>query len=327
MSGPSAAFDLIAVGRISVDLYAQQAHASFAQDQTFVKSIGGSPTNVAVAAARLGLRSALASGVGQDELGAYALTRLAWFGVHADFVRRVAGVPTPLVLASRNPPEEPAILFFRDPHAPDTRLQALDLARDQVQAAGLLWVSGSALAVDPTAEAMRTWMAWRGRVGVALDLDYRPTLWDSVEQARAHAQQAIGLSSIVIGNRAECQMALGIDDPDGAADALLGLGVQVAVIKLGAQGSVMATAQARVRLPSMPVEVVCGLGAGDAFGGALAHAILHGMDMPSCLRQANAAGALVAGRPTCADDMPTLAELEEFMADWDPRPGGGSDDD
>lgn len=319
------ALDLIAVGRISVDLYAQQAHASFADEQTFVKSIGGSPTNVAVAAARLGLRSALVSGVGQDELGAYALSRLAGFGVRVDFVKQVPAVPTPLVLASRNPPEEPAILFFRDPQAPDTRLQVSDLPRDQVESAGLLWTSGSALAVGSTADSMRTWMSWRGRRGVALDLDYRPTLWAGADQAREHALAAIGLSSMVIGNRAECRMALGIDDPDAAADALLALGVEIAVVKLGAQGSIMATPGGRVRLESMSVQVVCGLGAGDAFGGALAHAILRGMDPHASLRQANAAGALVAARPTCADDMPSLAELQDVMADWHPDQIGGRD--
>ena len=325
MTVPADPFDLIAVGRISVDLYAEQAHASFADQQTFIKSIGGSPTNVAVAAARLGLRAALATGVGQDELGQYALAKLASFGVHADFVTRVPGVPTPLVLASRNPPEEPAILFFRDPQAPDTRLQALDLPQDQVRSCGLLWASGCALAVGSTADALRTWMSWRDRRAVALDLDYRPTLWSSVDQARASAQEAISLSSIVIGNRIEYRMALGLEDPDAIADALLEQGVQIAVVKLGAQGSLMASDRARVRVPSTPVEVVCGLGAGDAFGGALTHAILRGMDMPQSVRLANAAGALVASRPTCADDMPTLDELESFMRDAGLDSGRGDD--
>lgn len=323
MTGESTAFDLIAVGRISVDLYAQQPHASFADDQTFIKSIGGSPTNVAVAAARLGLQSALASGVGNDELGTFAVSRLAGFGVHPDFVKRVPSVPTPLVLASRNPPEEPAILFFRDPQAPDTSLQVPDVPRDQITSCGLLWASGSALAVGSTAQTMLTWMSWRNRRAVALDLDYRPTLWPSQAMAREQAERAIAESSIVIGNRTECRMALGVDDPDAAADALLEQGVQVAVVKLGAEGSLLATADSRVRLASRPVEVVCGLGAGDAFGGALVHAILRGMDHEQSLRQANAAGALVAARPTCADDMPTLDELQTFIAEWLPTPEPG----
>lgn len=307
-----APFDLIAVGRISVDLYAREPHASFADEQTFIKSIGGSPTNVAVAAARLGLRAALATGVGDDELGAYALRRLAAFGVHEAFVECVGGVPTPLVLASRNPPHEPAILFFRDPAAPDTSLTIGSLPADHVESCRLLWTSGSALAIGSTAEAMRAWMAARQRRGVALDLDYRPALWTSVHDAQERAREAIALSSIVIGNRGECLMALGMDDPDAAADALLERGVQLAVVKMGADGSLAATATERVRVPTISVEVVCGLGAGDAFGGALSYAILHGMGLADALALANAAGALVASRPTCADDMPSLAELQAF---------------
>jgi len=310
-----AAFDLIAIGRISVDLYAQQADASFADQQTFIKSIGGSPTNVAVAAARLGLRSGLATAVGDDELGQYALGKLVELGVRTDFVQRASGVPTPLVLASRKPPEEPPILFFRDPRAPDTRLRESDVPDFQIRDCGLLWTSGSALAVGSTAEAMRAWMSVRARRAVALDLDYRPALWSSMRDAREHARQAIALASVVIGNRAECQMALGVEDPDAAADALLEQGVEVAIVKMGPHGSMLATAQARVSVPTVPVEVVCGLGAGDAFGGALAYAILHGMDPTSCLQLANGAGALVASRPTCADDMPSLDELRSFLAE------------
>lgn len=305
-------FDLIAVGRISVDLYAREPNASFAEEQTFIKSIGGSPTNVAVAAARLGLRTALATGVGDDELGDYARHRLAGFGVHDGFVRRVAGVPTPLVLASRNPPQEPAILFFRDPAAPDTSLTAGAIPATQVTSCRLLWTSGSALAVGSTAQAMREWMAARQRHGVALDLDYRPALWSSASAARASAREAIALSSIVIGNRDECRMALGTDAPDAAADAMLEQGVQLAVVKMGAEGSLVATVSERARVPTISVEVVCGLGAGDAFGGALSYAILHGMALADALVLANAAGALVASRPTCADDMPSLVQVRDF---------------
>lgn len=309
-----ARLDLLAVGRISVDLYACEPHASFAQQQSFIKSIGGSPTNVAVAAARLGLRTALVTGVGADELGDYACARLSEFEVDATFVKRVDGCRTPLVLASRNPPEEPAILFFRDAHPPDTLLELKDLPAACVRSSALLWASGAALAAGPTADSLMAWMSTRDRQGVVLDLDYRPALWASIEDARAGALLAIDASSVVVGNRTECRMAVGTDDPDQAADALLGRGVTMAVIKMGAQGSLVATTDTRVRVAAPEVDVVSGLGAGDAFGGALAYALVHEWPIAEAAAWANAAGALVASRPTCADDMPTFPELRAFQA-------------
>lgn len=311
----SAPVDLLAVGRISVDLYAQEAHASFLEPQTFVKSIGGSPTNVAVAGARLGLRSALVTAVGDDLLGAYATARLEELGVVTRHVTRRPGAQTPVVLVALEDPAEPTIAFLRPPGAPDT-----DIAPDAVDDAtldssALLWVSGSALAVGPTAATTMTWMQRRARrPHTVLDLDLRPSLWADVATATRSAQDAIALSSVVIGNRAECAMAVGTGEPHAAADALLSWGVALAVVKMGADGVLLATADERVVVDPIPVVVRCGSGAGDAFGGALAAGLVHGWPLERIGRLANASGALVTSRLTCADAMPTLPELEEFAA-------------
>lgn len=307
-------FDVIAVGRISVDLYALESNASFAEQQTFTKSIGGSPTNVAVAAARLGLRSALVTGVGRDGLGEYALARLDGFGVDTSFVRVMDSGRTPLVLASLDPPEEPAICFYRDGDAPDTRLAADAVPSSDVADCGVLWTSGCALAQQPTADSMLTWMRLRERRHVVLDLDYRQALWPSPEAAREAATTAIELSSVVVGNRSECEMAVGTREPDLAADLLLAAGVDLAVIKMGADGVLFATPTERCRVRPTPVTVVCGLGSGDAFGGALAYGLQRGLSIERMGQLANASGAIVASRPMCSDAMPTLAEVEAFLA-------------
>jgi 5-dehydro-2-deoxygluconokinase len=146
-----------------------------------------------------------------------------------------------------------------------------------------------------------------------LDLDYRPSLWANRDAARAMATRAIALATVVVGNREECAVAVGTDEPEAAADLLLSAGATLAIIKLGADGALLATATERIRIPATPIDVVCGLGAGDAFGGALCHGLLGGWELERIGRAANAAGALVSTKLTCADAMPNVAELNEMI--------------
>lgn len=307
--------DLLTVGRISVDLYSRELNAGFDGQQTFTKSVGGSPTNVAVAAARLGHTAAVATKVGADPFGGYIRERLGEWGVDTGFVGTHPEAMTPLAFAALDPPEEPQILFYRWPFAPDTTLVAGDVPTDVVTGCRVLWMSLGALATGTTAEAGMSWLALRGRAPhVVLDLDYRPSMWASLEAARSVAQRALGLATVAVGNRQECHMAVGEEDPDAAADALLDAGVSLAIVKMGGAGVLLATADGRWRVPPTPIDVVCGLGAGDAFGGALVHGLLSGWDVPTIGRYANAAGAFVAAQLTCADAMPTIADLEALVS-------------
>ncbi|MBK9740757.1 MAG: 5-dehydro-2-deoxygluconokinase [Actinobacteria bacterium] len=307
--------DLVTVGRISVDLYAHEAFASFRDPQTFSKSVGGSPTNVAVAAARLGRSAAVVTKVGDDDFGRFALGQLTGWGVTTDFVGTDRTVPTPLAFAALDPPEDPQVVFYRGTDPPDTTLVESDLPGDVVRGCRAFWMSTGALAHGTTARASFAWLEARSRAShTILDLDYRPRLWPDVATARAAAGRAIGLSTIVVGNRAECEMALGTSDPSEAAAALIDRGVELAVIKQGGGGVLLATGHQRFLIEPLPVAVVCGLGAGDAFGGALVHGLLSGWDLPRIGRFANAAGAFVVGQLTCADAMPTASDLDELLA-------------
>lgn len=302
--------DVLSVGRISVDLYSMEPNVGFDGQQNFHKSVGGSPTNVAVAAARLGLRVALATKVGDDAFGAYAKDRLTGWGVNTEFVGIVRDAQTPLALAALTPPESPTVIFYRGPAAPDTTLTRADVPDNMVRECRILWVSQASLSQGSTAETCLEWMSMRSRDNhTILDLDYRPSLWASPADARAMAEKAISLATVVVGNREECGIALDTSDPDAAADALLAAGVRLAIIKLGADGVMLATATERVNVAPTPVDVVCGLGAGDAFGGSLCYGLLHDWDLRRIGVFANAAGALVSTRLTCADAMPTVAEL------------------
>ena len=308
--------DVLSVGRISVDLYSTEPNVGFDGQQHFQKSVGGSPTNVAVAAAQLGLTVALATKVGDDAFGEYAKQRLAGWGVDTDFVGTVTGAQTPLALAALTPPESPTVIFYRGPAAPDTTLTTGDVPADVVRGCHILWISQASLAQGSTADTCLEWMSLRSRDNhTILDLDYRPSLWTSPEDARTMAERAIALATVVVGNREECDIALGTNDPNAAADALLAAGVRLAIIKLGADGVLLATATERVNIPALPIDVVCGLGAGDAFGGSLCYGLLHEWDLDRIGRFASAAGALVSTRLTCADAMPTVDELVTMMGE------------
>lgn len=304
------------VGRVSVDLYAREAGAAFGDDQTFSKSVGGSPTNVAVAAARLGHHATLVTKVGGDELGGYVVDRLRGWGVDTSSIGVAAGNLTPVVLAALDPPEEPKLIFHRQPDAPDTSLVVEDLSDQLLQSCQVFWMSGCALSRGSTAEASIEWLRRRSRrPHTVLDLDYRPSFWATVNDARRAAQAAIGSCSVVVGNRAECDMALGTDEPERAANMLLDRGVTLAIVKMGAAGVLLATESERVTIKPLRITLVCGLGSGDAFGGALIHGLVNGWDTRTIGEHANAAGAYVATQLTCADAMPDIAQLTSFMND------------
>jgi 5-dehydro-2-deoxygluconokinase len=306
--------ELLTVGRIGVDLYADEPGVPFVEARRFEKSIGGSPTNVAVAAARLGRRSAVFTAVGADELGRYAKLALARFGVDTRFVGTHPVLPTPIVLAAMDRPDDPWYVFRREPKAPDLEIRAEDVDLDLVCRVPILWISAGALAEEPSRTTVKTLLRERHRrPHVVLDLDYRPSFWASEDEARSVIGQTVADATVALGNRAECEIAVGSSDPDSAADALLARGVELAIVKLGGDGVLVASADERRRVPAFPVDVVSGLGAGDAFGGALCHGLLSDWTPVELVEFANAAGAIVASRLLCADAMPTEPEVRELL--------------
>jgi 5-dehydro-2-deoxygluconokinase len=307
--------DVVTVGRVGVDFYADEPNAGFLEARTFRKSVGGSPTNVAVAAARLGRRTAVFTKVGDDGLGQYVRHALAkQFGVETRFVGTHPTLHTPIVVAVMDPPDDPQFVFYREPSAPDSTVALEEVDTEVVRDVPVLWISAGALAEEPSRGTVRAMLAERGRKQhTVLDLDYRPSFWKSDEEARGEIGATIDTATIAVGNRTECEIAVGTGDPDGAADALLDRGVELAIVKLGGDGVLVATAEERAAVPSVPVEVVSALGAGDAFGGALCHGILGGWPPVDAVEFANAAGALVASRLLCADAMPTEAEVRALM--------------
>jgi 5-dehydro-2-deoxygluconokinase len=303
--------DVLTMGRISVDVYPQQVGVSLREVTTFGKFLGGSPTNVAVAAARYGRSSAVITRTGQDPFGEYLHDALRGFGVDDRFVTAVPGVPTPVVFCEIFPPDDFPLYFYRDALAPDMRIRADELDLDAVRDAEVFWVTVTGLSQEPSREATLAALEARGKRGITiLDLDYRPMFWESREEARRWVQEALPHVTVAVGNLDECDTAVGVREPHGAAKALHAAGVELAVVKQGPLGVLASNGTEEVEVPPVPVDVVNGLGAGDAFGGALCHSLLAGWELERAMRFCNAAGAIVAGRLACADAMPTAAEVE-----------------
>ena len=175
-------------------------------------------------------------------------------------------------------------------------------------------LTGTGLTHEPSREATLAALRARDKSGITVfDLDYRPMFWSSREEARRWYREALPHVTVAVGNLDECDTAVGVREPDAAAKALHAAGVGLAVVKQGPAGVLASDGTSQVVVPPVPVEVVNGLGAGDAFGGALCHALLAGWDLERAMRFCNAAGAIVAGRLACAEAMPTTYEVEAVL--------------
>ena len=183
---PGTTLELLTVGRICVDLYANEAGASFIDPQTFTKSIGGSATNVAIAAARLGHHTAVFTKVGDDPFGQYVRHKLELFGVDTSYVLTHPSMPTPLAFAAMDPPEDPQLLMYRYPMGPDQTLQVSEIDRQAALDVPILWLTGAWFSDAPARETCWELLSIRERrPHVVFDIDYRANFWPNRGAAKA----------------------------------------------------------------------------------------------------------------------------------------------
>lgn len=313
MTGPGA-YDVLTIGRVGVDLYPLQTGVGLEDVETFGKFLGGSATNVAVAAARHDRRTAVITRTGADPFGRFVHAALRDLGVDDAFVTEVAGLPTPVTFCEIFPPDDFPLYFYRMPTAPDLQIAADEIDLPAVRSAGIFWATVTGLSQEPSRSAHHAaWAARERAPHTVLDLDYRPMFWGSADDASAEVGKALEHVTVAVGNREECEVAVGETEPERAADALLDRGVELAVVKQGPRGVLGRTRDESVLVDAAPVDVVNGLGAGDGFGGALCHGLLAGWPLERTLRFANVAGAIVASRLECSTAMPTTAEVESAL--------------
>jgi 5-dehydro-2-deoxygluconokinase len=288
--------EAVVIGRVGVDLYPNQLRTPLREVRTYTRFVGGFAGNVATGLARLGVRTAIVSRVGDDGHGEFVRDFLASEGVDVRFLRTDPYWPTPPTFCEVWPPDHFPITFYRRPSCPDWQVSLGDFDLDEVEGASLLYATGTGLAQSPSRET--TLAALRAHRGTTIfDLDWRPSLWDDAGSYPLLADEAAAAADVVVGNEEEVAAA-GLTD------------VPVLVLKRGERGALVVEYGEETDVPGYPVEVVNGLGAGDAFAAALGHALLNGLPLADAARRGAVAGALVAAQLACSEAMPRLEELE-----------------
>jgi len=290
--------DAAVLGRVGIDLYPNQLETPLWEVRTFTKFVGGFAGNVATGLARLGVRVAIVSRVGADGHGDFVRAWLAGEGVDVRFLATDPYWLTPPTFCEAWPPDRFPITFYRKPTAPDWQLSPADFDADEVAGARLLYATGTGLAQSPSRETTLEALG-RHRGTTIFDLDWRPTLWDDPGAYPALAAQAVASADIVIGNEEEVEAAR-VEAP-------------TLVLKRGEHGATVFEAGEETDVPGLPVEVVNGLGAGDAFAAALGQSLVAGLTLVEAVRRGTVAGALVAAQLACSEAMPRLEQLEAAL--------------
>jgi 5-dehydro-2-deoxygluconokinase len=309
----TASLDLLCMGRSSIDLYAHEIGVPITSVKSFDAYVGGCPTNVAVGTRRLGVRSGLITGVGTDQVGDFVLHFLDQEGIDTSAVVRFRERRTSAALLTIQPPDRFPLTFYRDNCAD------LGLTIDHVRrapASTLLFVTGTGLSEEPsrTATLYAAETARASGTRVILDVDYRSGLWPSEEAFGANVRALARFAHVAIGTEEELRAATNEADTGDACARMLDTGIELLVLKRGGDG-------ARVFSPDSPPEdvapfritVVNVLGAGDAFASGFIYGHLQGWPAAKAARLGNATGAIVVTRHGCANFMPTIPEVREFL--------------
>ncbi len=313
MPGPQ--YDILAMGRSSIDLYANDIGVPFADIKSFAAYVGGCPTNISVGARRLGLRSALLTAVGDDPVGDFVMKFLSTEGVETRFIPRKPGRRTSAVLLGIEPPDRFPLVFYRD-NCADIELTIDDVVAAPVRQTRLLVITGTGLSREPSRSAtlFAAEQARTHRIPVFLDLDLRPALWHDARGFGVMVRGALRMVDVAIGTEEEVTEAAGVSSVAEAVGPLLDAGPRALVVKHGGRGaSVHLPGGEVIRINPFPVEVVNVLGAGDAFASGFAYGYLKGWDWHDAGRMGNACGAIVVTRHGCANFMPYEREALDFI--------------
>ena len=326
-------YDILAMGRSCIDLYANEIGAPFIEIKSFAAYVGGCPTNISVGTRRLGLRSAVLTAVGQDPVGDFVLNFLNQEGVITDFVPRKPGHRTSAVILGIEPPDKFPLVYYRD-NCADIELTIEDVLAAPIADSRILLISGTGLSREPS-RSSTLFAAERARAlgtKVILDLDFRPDQWHDARAYGVTIRSTLHLADVVIGTADETKAAALTDtavvavehsqvsdahvqgDVKQAVQSVLTAGPEALVMKAGAERTTvyLRNGEAFGAAP-FPVEVFNTLGAGDAFASGFIYGYLIGWDWHRAARMGNACGAIVVTRHGCANFMPYEREALAFI--------------
>ncbi len=333
MSQNESGYDLVAVGRSSIDLYANDIGAPFSEIKSFAAYVGGCPTNIAVGAQRLGLKTALVTAVGEDPVADFILKFLRDEGIDTQYIPRKQGARSSAVLLGIEPPDRFPLVYYRD-NAADIQLTIGDVVAAPIAHTRALLITGTGLSREPSRSATlyAAELACNAGVTVFLDLDFRADQWYDPRAYGVAIRSILPRVDYVIGTEEEVKAATlkearqvtitysrvsapEVDgDLDEAVRSILDFGTAALVVKRGGRGaSVFEAGGARIDAPGFPVEVYNTLGAGDAFASGLIYGYIKGWDWYKAARMGNANGAIVVGRHGCANFMGYEDEVLEFV--------------
>jgi 5-dehydro-2-deoxygluconokinase len=306
--GRGGGLDVVVLGRLSADLYPTELRTALREQRRFIRYVGGFAGNVSTGLARLQVRTAIVSKVGNDGHGEFIRDFLAREAVDVHWLGTDNTLNTPVVFCEIWPPDRFPLLFYRTPTCPDWELTTDDFDLDAVADAPILLASGTGLAREKSRTA-HTAALEQHRHTAIFDLDYRPMFWPNARVYRDAVESVLPRANIIVGNEDEVRAATGVEDPRQGIAALRAFGPRVLILKRGGEGAALFEGDRVIEVPPVRMEVVNGLGAGDAFLAAVTHGLLRGIDLESAVRRANWAGAYVASQIPCSEAMPYLKDL------------------
>jgi len=314
-------FDFIGLGRIGIDMYANEVNCPMEEVKTFSKFIGGSPANITVGAAKLGLKSGFIGKIAEDGFGRYILRYFEEKGIDiSGIVYDTSGANTQIAVSEVLGQESAKCIFYRA-NVADLNLLPTEIDENYIAATKILLISGTALAASPSREAVFVAIEYakKHHVCVMMDIDYRPYNWRSREETAVYYSLAAEKCDIILGTRDEFDMIEAIYDPgnkddDKTASRLLEKSASIVVVKHGKQGSRGFCKDGSVYDGVIfPTRVFNTFGAGDSYAAAFIYGILNGLDVGACMKYGAGASSIVISRNACADAMPTEAELKAFI--------------
>lgn len=305
--------DVLVVGRLLADIYPNQLRTPLSEIESFTRFVGGFAGNVATGLARLGVPTAILSRVGDDGHGEFCRTFLEREGVDTSWLGVDPTYRTALAFCEAWPPDHFPITYYRTPSCPDWEIAFDDFPIEEARTVPWCLLTGTGLARSPSRDVHVALAQERTATKTVLDLDWRPMLWEGTAAYRAYVGALLPFVDVVIGNESEFQ-AVRDGDPVDVARQVHAAGPELVVLKRGGAGVLALHGHGEEDVPGLPVEVVNGLGAGDAFGASLLASLLRGLPVAEACRRGNAAGAIVATRLACSQAMPTSAEVDELLA-------------
>jgi 5-dehydro-2-deoxygluconokinase len=313
--------DFTAIGRLCIDLNANEIHRPMEQTSTFTKYVGGSPANITIGMSRLGLAAAFIGKIADDQMGRFIRDYLTTNGIEtSNVITDCTGAVTGLAFTEIKSPTDCSILMYRD-NAADLKLEPGEVSEELIARTKLLLISGTALAASPSREAVFQALRYAKKHGtaIAFDLDYRPYTWTSAEETAVYYNLAAEKCDVILGTREEFDMMERFDrNPDRSDEWTAGRwfehAAKIVIIKHGKDGSIAYTKDgASHRAKTFPAKVVKTFGAGDAYAAGFLYGLMQGWTLERSMEFGSAAACIVISSHSCSDAMPSAGQVRDYI--------------